>query len=53
MIILCVMSWQTSATDSDFYGVSIGGRTPVQFSRAELTAGTSEGVIDGGQGELT
>jgi hypothetical protein len=49
----CFLWWQSSATDSDFYGVSIGGRTPVQFSRAELTAGTSEGVIDGGQGELT
>jgi hypothetical protein len=48
----CVMPWTASVPHSDFYGVAIAGRTPVQFSAAEATAGNADIPINGGLGQL-
>lgn len=49
---MCVMTWTASVPHSDFYGVAIAARTPMQFSAAEATAGKADIAFDGGQGEL-
>lgn len=50
---LCVMPWQVSVKESEFYGINLGARPPSQYAKSEMASGNLEIMIDGGKGELS